>query len=286
MMFRLMLVVFVIVCSAFLVSSLVELRSPEIIVFTSGQTTTSLGFYNSGNTALFTGEFDRGIVVNLVSSLIQVSENSYGSFSLSIGENMAPGIYFDTLKISRDEIPMFEIPVIIGVESINRVREYDALIKIDPNDLYFIGGDLIVSPDISLFKLNFDPPSSNVVVLKVHFYSINGGLINSSVESIAVSQQATFGRSYNLGAFEQEDLLMAVVAENDGTKGIDLQRINLEEAMGLSLSPPVENDNFPIIIYFSLVALLFGFLILTVLYLLRYSRRRRTNLRFGVVRVR
>src|SRR3989344_5201457 len=100
MMFRLMLVVFVIVCSAFLVSSLVELHSPEIIVFTSGQTTTSLGFYNSGNTALFTGEFDRGIVVNLVSSLIQVSENSYGSFSLSIGENMAPGIYFQSIKIN------------------------------------------------------------------------------------------------------------------------------------------------------------------------------------------
>src|SRR3989344_1783387 len=251
MMFRLIFVLFVIVCNAFLVSSL-ELRSPEIIIFTSGQTTTSLGFYNSGDTSLFTGEFDRGIVVNLVSSLAQVSGNSYGSFSLLVNGNISPGIYFDTLTVYKQGVPLFEIPVIIGVESINRVREYDALIKIDSNDLYFIDGELI----------------------------------NSFVESIAVSQQATFGRSYNLGAFEQEDLLMAVVAENDGTKGIDLQRINLEEAMGLSLSPPVENDNFPIIIYFSLVALLFGFLILTVLYLLRYSRRRRTNLRFGVVRVR
>jgi len=284
-MFRLIFVLFVIVCNAFLVSSL-ELRSPEIIIFTSGQTTTSLGFYNSGDTSLFTGEFDRGIVVNLVSSLAQVSGNSYGSFSLLVNGNISPGIYFDTLTVYKQGVPLFEIPVIIGVESINRVREYDALIKIDSNDLYFIEGDLIVSPDISLFKLNFNPPPSNTVVLKVYFYSIDGELINSFVESIAVSQQATFGRSYNLGAFEQEDLLMAVVAENDGTTGIDLQRINLRDALGLSLSPPVEKDNFPSIIYFSFVALLFGFLILTILYLSRYVRRRRNNSRYGVLKIR
>src|SRR3990167_6803226 len=113
MMFRLMLVVFVIVCSAFLVSSLLELRSPEIIIFTSGQTTTSLGFYNSGDTSLFTGEFDRGIVVNLVSSLAQVSGNSYGSFSLLVNGNISPGIYFDTLTVYKQGVPLFEIPVII-----------------------------------------------------------------------------------------------------------------------------------------------------------------------------
>src|SRR3989344_6730145 len=187
MMFRLILIL--IVANAFLVSSQTELRSSEIIIFTSGQTIASLGFYNSGETALFTGEFDRGIVVNLVSSLAQVSENSYGSFSLLVNGNISPGIYFDTLTVYKQGVPLFEIPVIIGVESINRVREYDALIKIDSNDLYFIEGDLIVSPDISLFKLNFNPPPSNTVVLKVYFYSIDGELINSFVESIAVSQQ-------------------------------------------------------------------------------------------------
>ena len=275
MLIKLFIVFVLIAVGAFLASSL-ELRPSEIIVFTSGQTIASLGFYNSGDTATFTGEFNRGLIA-LTSSSVDVNQNSYGSFSLVINSGISPGVYFDTLNISKDGILLFEVPVVFVVESINREKKYDALIKIDPNDIYFIGGDLIVSPDISLFKLNFDLPSSNVVVLKVYFYSIDGELIDSSVESITVSQQTTIGRSYNLGAFEQEDLLMVAVAENDGTTGIDLHLQDLRGAMGLSLSPPRSYSFYSLFIYFSVVFLLLGFLILTILYLSRYIFRHREN---------
>ena len=87
MLIKLFIVFVLIAVGAFLASSL-ELRPSEIIVFTSGQTIASLGFYNSGDTATFTGEFNRGLIA-LTSSSVDVNQNSYGSFSLVINSGIS-----------------------------------------------------------------------------------------------------------------------------------------------------------------------------------------------------
>ncbi|HLC73140.1 hypothetical protein J4416_01100 [Candidatus Pacearchaeota archaeon] len=277
-MLRRVIILLFVLGNVFLVSSLTQLSPPEIIVFNFGQTTSSISFYNTGSDSIFTARLEKGLV-SLLSPSVWVDEKSYGSFSLLISGDISPGVYFDTLTIYRDEIPIVKTPVIIGVESINRLRKYDSLIKLNPNDISFIEGDLIISPEINIFKLDFDPPLSNLVSLKVFIYSLDGALLDSSAEVVSVSQQASLKRFYNLGAIEQEDLLVVAMVENDASTGLDVERVAINGAWGYSLSPPTNYSFYSLLIYFSIIFLLLAFFILAFVSLLRHIRLRKRGLR-------
>src|SRR3989344_6639603 len=155
----------------------------------------------------------------------------------------------------------------------------DSMIKLNPNDISFIEGDLIISPEINIFKLDFDPPLSNLVSLKVFIYSLDGALLDSSAEVVSVSQQASLKRFYNLGAIEQEDLLVVAMVENDASTGLDVERVAINGAWGYSLSHPTNYSFYSLLIYFSIIFLLLAFFILAFVSLLRHIRLRKRGLR-------
>lgn len=233
-------ILFAFIFSMFLVSAVETPHTIEIIT-ARGSAVFPISFFNSDSAGTYNANLQRSIAVRLDSNSVNVGNEDFGSFNLIVGnEEVARGIYFDTLTISRGSEIFQEIPVVVGLESRSSEIEYDVSIDFDANsDISVISGETVLSPLINVYKLNYNNPGSNAVALTFSVYSLDGTLLTSSDEVVSVSRQASFEHFFNLGLTEYEEVLMVVSARSGESYGIDMSQASLSNS--LLFSPPVDN---------------------------------------------
>ncbi len=234
------------------------LHTPKILTVSSSGTTVDISFFNDGKARLFSAAFfsDDGFAY-LEDYSVFVDKESYGSFSLVIGKSeLEPGIYIGRVVISDESGELFEIPVVYGEESDNPKR-FD--VSIDYNgavDTNFLSGELIISPNLGVYKLNFDPSNSNNVVVEFAIYDSEGNLIESSEDTLAVSTRSSFEQFSNLGTDYPKNVILVATVTHAGSSWMDVEDIRLPESESeFSLSPP-EGKDYSAWIYFGVFALL------------------------------
>ncbi|MEK6915133.1 MAG: hypothetical protein AABW89_01165 [Nanoarchaeota archaeon] len=263
------LVLFLIVVNLAIVSAEIEQTpyTPEIITAID-PTVIPVSFFNEGKEAQYKAVIkEESSLVKLEYSSINVKENEFGSFNLLIGENNPEeGIYFNSMSIYKDEELFQKIPIIIAIES--KKPYYDLSIKLDQSsDVSFIGtsSEVIISPTITVYKLNYNIRTPSSTALRFFVYSLEGKLLYSSEEVISVSRQSSFEILANIGADYPEEVIVYVEAlsnpsGSEQTLGLDLYQLSLEDK--LLLSPPLEINDYSSKIYFGIFLFLLCSIIL------------------------
>lgn len=231
----------ILILFTFLVSAQETPHTVEIIT-ARGSAVFPVSFFNTGTAGTYTAQLEDGSpAVRIDPSTINVGNEDFGSFNLIVGnEELARGIYFDNLIISKGSEIIQEIPIVIGLESRSSEIEYDVSIDFDANsDISVISGETILSPIVNVYKLNYNNPGSNGVALTFSVYSLDGDLLTSSDEVVSVSRQASFEHFFNLGLTEYDEVLMVVSAKKENSFGVDLSQASLSNS--LLFSPPVDN---------------------------------------------
>ncbi|MEK6894137.1 MAG: hypothetical protein AABX10_01610 [Nanoarchaeota archaeon] len=231
--------VIVFVLCLFFVSALEIPHTVEIIT-ARGSAVFPISFFNSGTAGTYTAQLEEtSPALRLDSRVINLGSEEFGSFNLIVGnDEIARGIYFDNLIISRGSEIVQEIPIVIGLESRSSEIEYDVSIDFDANsDISIISGETVLSPLVNVYKLNYNNPGSNGVALTFSVYSLDGDLIISTSETVSVSRQASFEHFFNLGLTEYEEVIMVVSAQKEDSFGVDLSQVSLSSS--LLFSPPV-----------------------------------------------
>ena len=255
-----LLFVFLFFC-LFFVKAVDTPYTPEVIT-ARGPTILPVNFFNSGEGQTYTSVLEKkSLATRLEKNSIYVGGGEVGSFNLLIGElDIKKGIYFDNLIISNKNGVFQEIPVIVGFESKSSEIEYDVSINFNPNsDITVISGETILSPNINLYKLNFNNRNSNEVNLNFVVYSLDGKIISESQEKVSVSRQASFEHFFNLGLNNYNEVLIFVSAENGDSLGLDLYQVSISNSP--FLSPPSTND-YSSMVYISVFIFLLSFVIL------------------------
>lgn len=201
-----------------------------------------ISFFNSGTAGTYIATLEKNSpAVRLDQNTINVGSEDFGSFNLIIGnDNIARGVYFDNLIISKGSEIIQEIPILIGLESRSSEIGYDVSIDFDANsDISITSGETVLSPIVNVYKLNYNNPGSNGVALTFSIYSLDGDLLISSDEVVSVSRQASFEHFFNLGLTDYEEVLMVVSARSGESYGIDMYQASLSNS--LLFSPPVDN---------------------------------------------
>ncbi len=241
------------------------LHTPQIITVSSSQSIVPISFFNDGLTQQFNVAFvsDNGFAY-LEEYSISVDENSYGSFSLVIGNSgIEPGLYFGKAIISDSSGVIFNIPVIYGKES-DLPRRFDVSIEFDESlDSDYISDELVISPNVKLYKLDYNPSTSNNIALEFIVYDLNGEVIDSSEEVLAVSTQSSFEHFSNLGVNPPEGIVLAAIVKNSGLTWLDVSQVQLPVNSQIFFSPPVKQKNSSSLIYLSV----FSFLLVSIILL-------------------
>src|SRR3989344_5561604 len=222
------------------------LETPQVTTITTIDTSVmeSVNFFNDGDGAVFTASLkESSSVVSLDSTSVFVEENSYGTFSLRINTaSTLPSVYFNSLRIYRAGAAL-----------------YDVIIDLQPYDIDYIAGELVLSPSLNVYRLNYDSPLTGVV-LKLFVYTIDGNLLDFSEENLAVSGTASFERFINLGSTPPEEILLVAAAESAGRTGFDIAQLNTVTG-AILFSPPLEKKDYSTWIYLGAFVLLLGFVI-------------------------
>src|SRR3989344_4832810 len=240
------------------------LETPQVTTITTIDTSVmeSVNFFNDGDGAVFTASLkESSSVVSLDSTSVFVEENSYVTFSLRINTaSTLPSVYFNSLRIYRAGAALFdEIPIVIVAEDKAFNVNYDVIIDLQPYDIDYIAGELVLSPSLNVYRLNYDSPLTGVV-LKLFVYTIDGNLLDFSEENLAVSGTASFERFINLGSTPPEEILLVAAAESAGRTGFDIAQLNTVTG-AILFSPPLEKKDYSTWIYLGAFVLLLGFVI-------------------------
>ena len=169
--------------------------TPEVIT-ASGRAVVPVNFLNDDESSMFNAVLEKdSLVVRVEPSSIYVEKGEFGSFNLIIAEEDSENdVYFNSLLISSD-IRTIKIPIIIGIESSRALLDYDVSIDFNPSsDISIVSSsqEIVVSPKLDVYKLNYNARDSNGVVLRFFIYSIDGKLLDSSEEVLSVSRQSAF----------------------------------------------------------------------------------------------
>ncbi len=248
--------------TSFIISAQETPYTPEIITV-RGSTIVPVNFFNTGEAGTYTAILKHGTsVARVQTNSVFVRREEFGSFNLEIAQNNPEkGVYFDSLVISKGGKIFQEIPLIIGVESRASEIEYDTSINFEPKlDISIISGEKVISPTIDIYKLNYNNPGSNGVVLGLSVYSINGELLKYSEETLSVSRQASFERFINLGANPPNEVLIVASVKSGESVGLDVSQISLLNSP--SLSPPLEEKDYSSRIYLGVFLFLLSSIIL------------------------
>lgn len=241
------------------------LHTPQIIAVSSSQTTIPISFFNDGESQVFNAIFvsDNGFA-HLQDYSISVDENSYGSFSLVIGDSeLEPGLYFGKVVISDSSGILFNIPVVYGEES-DLPKKFDVSIEFDELlDSNYLAGEITLSPNINVYKLDYNPSTSNNVVLEFRVYDLNGNLIDYSEDTLSVSTQSSFEQFSNLGESPPSSVILVALVKNSGLTWLDIAEVQLS-GQQVMLSPSIEKKDYSSWIYFGVfVFLLFSMIVLS-----------------------
>ncbi|MGV8142007.1 MAG: hypothetical protein ACP5NS_00025 [Candidatus Pacearchaeota archaeon] len=240
------------------VSAEATLHTPQIITVSSSEATIPISFFNDGLSQNFNAAFvsDNGFA-RLEDYSIYVEEESYGSFSIIIGENaLEPGLYFGKVIISDTSGAIFNIPVIYGKES-DLPRKFDVSIEFDESlDSNYISDELVISPNIKVYKLDYNPSTSNNLNLIFIVYDLDGNVIDSTEDVLAVSTQSSFEYFSNLGTSPPNTVVLAAVAKNSGLTWLDVSQVQLPISPQIFFSPPVEKKEYSSWMYLGIFALL------------------------------
>ena len=260
-MYRIAALMLLVVFSLFYVSAEISLDTLQITTIVSDDAKESVNFFNGENDATFTAKLLKNSpVLKVEYSSISVSAESYGSFSLVIGGgSAAPGVYFDNLLISKDGRDLFNVPIIAVVEDGSFNLNHDVSIGLQSYDIDTISGEMILSPRLEVYKLDYDNPR-NSAVLQLSAYTLDGDLIYSSEEAIAVSRAADFERFINLGDNPSEEVILVASTESNGRIGFDIAQLNTV-TWEILLSPAVEKKDYSFWIYLIVFVLLLGTMI-------------------------
>lgn len=232
----------------FLVSAQEVPHTVEVITARGGAVF-PISFFNSGQSGTYSAVLERNSpAVKIDVPSINVANEEFGSFNLLVGnEELTRGIYFDNLMISNGFEIIQEIPIVIGLESKISEIKYDVSIDFDiSSDLSIISGETVLSPDINIYKLDYNSPGSDAVALTFSIYSLDGELLSYSEEVVSVSRQASFEHFFNLGLNEYGEVLIFVSAKRENSYGLDMYQVSLSNNLLLS---PVEKNNFSSNIY-------------------------------------
>ncbi len=255
---------------AFFVDAQSILETPQVVTITttSAGVMESINFFNNGRESVFTASLTQpSSVISLESSSISVQEDSYGSFILKINtENTLPSIYFNSLKIYRDGVLLFEeVPIIIVAEDKSFNLNHDVIIDLQPYDVDYISGELVLSPSLNVYRLNYNDQITSVA-LNLFIYTVDGELLKFSEENLAVSGTASFERFINLGSTPPEEVVLVATTESAGRTGFDIAQFNTLTEEILLFSPPVEKKDYSMWIYLGVFVLLLGFVIVISLF--------------------
>lgn len=267
------ILLFVLIFFAFYVSAEV-LQTPHTVevITARGEAVFPVSFFNSEDAQTYSAVLEgNSPAIQLATSSVYVEKEEFGSFNLIIGNKDLPkGVYFDNLIISKDDELFQNIPIIIGIESRSSQIEYDVSIEFDPSsDISIISGETIVSPNINIYKLNYNNAGSNVVALTFEVYSIYGELLSSSEEVVSVSTQASFEHFFNLGASPLNEVLLVASAKKGDSWGLDVSQVSLSNKPLLS---PVDGRDYSSKIYI----IVFIFLLCSII-LVSYLWYNRSN---------
>jgi len=263
------LILGLIIFNLFFVSGLNETpHTPEIITITD-QAIIPVSFFNNGNQGIYTASFEKeSSIVRLESSTTVANHKEFGYFKLIIGENNPEkGIYFNNLLIYNKGILVQKIPIIIGIES--KRQEYDSIIEFDQSSDVSVNSsnnELMISPKITVYKLDYNYANYNDVSFKFLVYDLSGNLIYSSEKPLSISRQSSFEQFANLGTiYPSEVILYAECSSNlagaeKPSIGIDLYQISLPN--DLLLSPPLEEKDYSFEIYMGIFFILLCSIIL------------------------
>ncbi len=249
----------------FFVGAQSTLETPQVVTITTTGTSVleSINFFNNDGNAVFTASLTHpSSVISLESSSVSVQEDSYGSFILRINtENTLPSVYFNSLKIYRNGAILFEeIPILIVAEDKSFNLNHDVIIDLQPYDVDYISGELVLSPSLNVYRLNYNNQIT-AVALKLFVYTVDGELLEFSEETLAVSGTASFERFINLGGAPPEEVVLVAATESAGRTGFDIAQFNtLTEEISL-FSPPVEKKDYSTWIYLGVFVFLLGFVI-------------------------
>lgn len=247
------------------------LHTPQIITVSSGKSTFPISFFNDGDSANFKAKFISNVpFAYLQEESINVDKETYGSFSLILGDSkIIPGIYFGKAVIYDNLEELFIIPVIFGKES-DLPKKFDVSIIFDESkDTKISFDEITISPTIDVYKLDYNPSTSNNVIFDFIVYDLNGNILESSEKTIAVSTRSSFEQFSNLGANYPSGVVLASMVRNAGSLWLDVAQINLPKS-DLLLSPAVEKKDFSSWIYFGV----FIFLIVSMMFLNYFWNRR------------
>ncbi len=254
----------------FLVVAQSTLETPQVVTITTTGTFVmeSVNFFNNDAAAVFTASLSQpSSVISLESSSVSAQEDSYGSFTLNIHtENTLPSIYFNSLNIYRNGESLFEeIPIIVVAEDKSFNLNHDVIIDLQPYDVDYISGELVLSPSLNVYRLNYN---NNVteVVLKLFVYTVDGELLEFSEENLAVSGTASFERFINLGSTPPEEVVLVATTESVGRTGFDIAQFNTLTEEILLFSPTTEKKDYSTWIYLGVFVLLLGFVVVISLF--------------------
>lgn len=254
-----LLIALLIVLNLFLVIAAETPHTPEVIT-ANGLTTVAVSFFNTEKTQDYTAVLEKSSpAVRLETDSTYVNEGEFGSFNLRIGEgDLEKGVYFDTLKISNSEGVFHKVPIIIGIESRIAQIKFDISIEFDPaSDISVIAGETVLSPTFNVYKLDFNDPSSNSVLLTFSIYSIDGDLLLEDQEIVSVSRQASFNHFFNLGNNLEDEVLIVASVKNADSVGLDLAQVSINNFL---FSPP--RSDYSSIIYISVFIFLLSSVVL------------------------
>ena len=241
------------------------LETPQVTTITTIDTSVmeSVNFFNEGPEAVFTASLGQlSSAISLGQSSISVQEESYGTFSLNINtENTLPSIYFNSLRIYRNGAILFdEIPIVIVAEDKAFNVNHDVIIDLQPYDVDYISGEMVLSPSLNVYRLNYNSPLTGVV-LRLSVYTVDGQLLDFSEENLAVSGTASFERFINLGVNPPEEVILAASTESVARTGFDIAQLNTVTGEIL-FSPALKEKDYSTWIYLGVFVLLLGFVII------------------------
>ena len=254
-------------CLLFLVSLVFvsgqpTLETPQVTTITTVDTSImeSVNFFNDGSESVFTASLrEPSTVISVDSTSVFAEENSYGTFYLRVNtENTLPSIYFNSLRIYRNGAILFDdIPIVIVAEDKAFNVNHDVIIDLQNYDISTVAGEMVLSPSLNVYRLNYDSPLTGVA-LKLFVYTIDGELIDFSEENLAVSGTASFERFINLGSSPPDEVIIAASAESAARVGYDIVQFNTITGE-ISLSPLLEKKDYSTWIYIAVFVLLLGF---------------------------
>ena len=227
------------------VSAQPVLHTPEVITVSSGKSVIPISFFNDGPAREFNGAFVSNSEFGYLQEYsVNVDKESYGSISIVLGDSdIAPGIYFGHVLISDESGLLFNVPVVYARES-PLPQKFDTSISFNEvSDTNFNSGELTISPNIDIYKLDFNPSTSNNLAFYFEVYDLQGNILDSSEKSLSVSSRTSFKQFSNLGNDYPEEVILFAKVTHNGLTWLDVASVKLPKSE-IALSPIDEKRDY------------------------------------------